>query len=84
MLRLPNAVSHSALANFLNFWCAWKSFAPAVPAQIVVITIAVVFAVGSIVLDVIADEIVQGEAIVRRQKVDPCGRCAPITAEDFA
>ena len=45
-------------------------FDAAIPAQVVLVTVAVVLAIGVIVLVVVADQVVQGKTVVRRQKID--------------
>src|SRR6185436_13280265 len=51
-----------------------RAFDAAVPAAIVGFAVAVVFAVGLVVLFVVADEVVQRESVVRGDEIDACRR----------
>ena len=53
-------------------------FDAAVPAQVVVLAVAVVFAVGLVVLVVVADEVVQREAVVAVTKLMLAYGCRPL------
>src|SRR5882724_4351524 len=58
-------------------------FDPAVPAPVVVGTIAVVFPVRLVVLPIVGDEIVQGEAVVTGHEVDALFWLPPSVAVDL-
>src|SRR5262249_32876402 len=59
-----------------------RSFDSAVPAQVVVRTVAILLAVGLVVLGVVRDEVVQGEAVVARHEVDALFRFPFLMAEE--
>ena len=46
------------------------AFGAAIPAKIFVVAVAIVFAVGFVVLLVVTDQIVQGKAVVRGDEID--------------
>ena len=63
-------VAPLALAQLEHAAVGGRPFDAAVPAQIVVLAVGVAFAVGLVVLVVVADEIGEGEAVVRGDEVD--------------
>ena len=54
-----------------------RPFDAAVPGQVVAVAVLVVLAVGLVVALVVADEIVQGEAVMGGDEVDRGPRLAP-------
>ena len=59
-----------------------RSFVPAVVAVIVVGAVAVVFAVGLVVLLVVAEQVRQGKAVVDRDMIDAGAGQAMIVVEE--
>jgi len=57
-------------AQRADLWIVGRPFDAAVPRLIIIVAILVILAVGFVVLVVVADEIVQREAIVRGDEVD--------------
>ena len=60
------------------------TFDAAVPAQIRVASVAVVFAVGLVVFAVVTDQVAQREAVVGRDEVERGARMPPVVREDVA
>src|SRR5205085_2396604 len=58
------------------------SLDPAIPAEIRVVPVAVLFTVGLVVLFVVADEVVQREAVMRGDEVDARPRASAAVPED--
>ncbi len=63
-------VPHLPGPQLANLWVVGLSFDAAVPAKVVIGAVAVLLAVGLVVLLVVADEIREGEAVVRGDEVD--------------
>src|SRR5262252_6766803 len=63
-------VLHLPIAQLLDRWILRRAFHTTVPAPIIVGTVTVVFTVRLVVLVVVGDQVVQGEAIVTRHEVD--------------
>jgi hypothetical protein len=53
-----------------DFGVVGRTFVPAIPTVVVAFAVAVVLAVGFIVLLVVGNQVVQSEAIVARDKID--------------
>ena len=60
------------------------AFLAAVPGRVVAVAVAIVLAIEFIVFLLVADEITQGEAVMRGDEVDSCLGRASVGAEDFA
>ena len=58
-----------------------RAFDSAIPAQIVVVAVGVVFEIGLVVPLVVGDQIVEREAVMRRRKIDAGGRLAAVVPE---
>jgi hypothetical protein len=56
--------------EFLYCGGTWNAFMPAVPAQVMSLTITVLFSIGVVSLFFIADQIVKGKAIVAGDEID--------------
>src|SRR6266851_591929 len=63
-------ISLLSLAQFLDSRVVGGSFGAAVPTQVIIGPVAVFFAVGLVVLPVVAHQIIEREAIVTGDKVD--------------
>src|SRR5262249_49541638 len=63
-------VSHLALPEFDGLRVIRRPLDPAVPREVVVRPVLIVLAIGLVVLDVVADEVGEGEAVVGRDEVD--------------
>ncbi len=72
-----------AIPQLLDGRVVGRPLDPAVPALVVVPAVAVLFAVGVVVLGVKRDEIVEGEAVMTGREVDALLRLAPLVAVDF-
>src|SRR5207247_396042 len=57
---------------------------PAVPRRVVVRAVAVVLAVGLVVLLLVGDEVLQREAVVARDEVDALVRLSPVVLVEIA
>mgnify|MGYP003694180711 CR=1 FL=1 len=68
--RHGEEVLHLPRSQLLDRRIVGRAFHAAVPASVVVGAVAVVLAVRLVVLAVVGDEIVQGEAVVTRHEVD--------------
>ena len=58
------------LAKFFDLRIIRRSLDAAIPTDIMVVSVAIVFVVGKIVLFVVRDQIIQREAVMSRHKVD--------------
>jgi len=63
---------------------AGGSLSAAIPAQIVVMAVAIVLEVRLVVPHVVGHQIVQRHAVMRRDKIDAGGRLAPVVAKQIA
>src|SRR6516164_3394734 len=63
-------VSFLPLAKRIDPRIVARTFGTGVPAQVVVLAVSVLFAVGLVVLFVVADEIVQGEPVMDGDEID--------------
>src|SRR3974390_578395 len=72
-----------AIAQSFHLGVLGWTFNAAVPAAIVVSAVAIAFAVRVIVLRVVADEIVESEAIVAGYEIDALLRLALLMSIDF-
>ena len=63
-------VLHLPVAKRLDHRVIRRTFDTTVPAPVVVGAVAVVFAIGLVVLGVVGDEVVEGEAVVTGHEVD--------------
>src|SRR5438552_2294637 len=59
-----------------------RSLDTAIPAEIRLVAVAVVFAIGFVVLLLVADEVLQREPVMRRNEVDARPRPPPAIAKD--
>ncbi len=75
-------VLHLPVAKRLDARIVRRTFDPTVPAPVVVGAVTVVFAIGLVVLAVVGDEVVEGEAIVTRHEVDALLRLALLVCVD--
>ena len=57
-------VAHLALTQVVDGLVGGGAFNPVVPAVVVGVAVAVVFAIGEVVFAVVADQIVEGEAVM--------------------
>lgn len=71
-------VAHLLLTKLVNILDGRRTFDTAVPRTVVAFAVAPVFAVGLIMLLVVAHQIVHGEAVVRGDEVHGCDRSAAI------
>ena len=69
-MRDGQEILHLPVAQLLHRRIIGRTFDAAVPASVVVGSVAVVFAVGLVVLLVIGDKIVEREAVVAGYEVD--------------
>ena len=76
-------VLHLAVAQPLDGRVVGRPFDAAVPAAVVVGAVAVVFAVGLVVLVVVGDEVVEREAVVAGDEVDALLGLALLVAVDL-
>src|SRR5271165_1869837 len=77
-------VAHLALAQSAYGLIARRPFDAAIPAQIVVVTVGIVFQIGLIVALVVGDQIGEREAVVRRDEVDSRGGLAGVMTKNIA
>src|SRR5215831_4422759 len=80
--RKREEVLHLPAAKRLDRGILRRSFGSAVPAQVVVRAVAIFFAVGFVVLAVVGDQVIQGEAVVTGDEVDALLRLALLVTVD--
>ena len=71
-------------AQSLDVGIVRGTFCSAIPAEIIVVAIPILFAVGFIVFFVVTDQILQGEAVMRGNEIDTGLRRAAGMVENFA
>ena len=59
-----------SLAQCVDLWIIGWALDPVIPRIIIVVTVAVLFAVRFVVFVIVADEIGQRKSVVRRDKID--------------
>ncbi len=77
-------IAFLTLAQIDDRWLARGSLGAAVPAEIIVSTVLIIFAVGLVMFFVVADQIVQREAVVGGDKIDAGVRLPPALAIKIA
>jgi hypothetical protein len=70
-------ISALLATQLLYFRIVGRAFRTVIPRVIIVVPVAIIFAVGFVVFVVVADEIVEGEAVVRGDEVDAGIGAAP-------
>src|SRR4030095_12806153 len=68
--RCGQKVFYLPVPEFLHSWIISQALNTAVPTSIVVRPVAVVFAICFIVLAVVRDEVVEGETVMARHKIN--------------
>ena len=71
-----------AIAQTDDGWVRGRSLDPAIPAEVGIASVAIVVAIGLIVLFVVADQVLQCETVMRGNKIDACPRAPAPVAED--
>src|SRR5262249_37032273 len=73
--QLPSQLEDAGIAG--------RSFDPAIGAVIVLRPVAIVLAVGLVVLALVADQVGEGEAVMNRHMIDARARRAPVAPEQI-
>src|SRR4051812_26408785 len=68
--RCGQEVLHLPLAEFLYLWFVGRALSPAIPASVVVSSVAVFFTIAFVMLSAVENEVIQAEAIVEGSELD--------------